>query len=92
MSTLKSRNIILDDRRTSLRLEHAVWDAIDEICLREGMTIHQLCAHVERHTGERHAGERSLSAGIRVFVLRYFREAATEDGHLAAGHGASGPA
>ncbi|SDF90920.1 Predicted DNA-binding protein, contains Ribbon-helix-helix (RHH) domain [Limimonas halophila] len=84
MSTLKSRNVLLDGRRTSLRLERAVWDALDEICQREGMNLNQVCTHVERQRAER-----SLAAGIRVFVLHYFREAATEAGHAAAGHGAN---
>lgn len=29
----------------------------------------------------------SLSTALRLFVLGYYREAATEPGHIAAGHG-----
>jgi len=82
MSTVKSRNVILDDRRTSLRLELAIWDALEEICAREGITLNQLCMRVERQRGPR-----SLAAAIRVYALQYFREAATEPGHAEAGHG-----
>jgi predicted DNA-binding ribbon-helix-helix protein len=82
MSTLVSRNVTLDGRRTSLRLERAMWDALEEICRRENQSIHDVCAHVERTRAER-----TLTAGIRVFILEYFRAAATEAGHAAAGHG-----
>ncbi|MBK1697121.1 ribbon-helix-helix domain-containing protein [Rhodovibrio salinarum] len=82
MSTLVSRNVTLEGRRTSLRLERAMWDALEEICLREHQSMHDLCAHVDRIRAER-----TLTAGIRVFILEYYRRAATEDGHIGAGHG-----
>ena len=81
-STLVSRNVSVDGRRTSLRLEPPMWDALEEIARREKMTIHQLCTQVD---ARRH--ESSLTAAIRVFTLSYFRAAATEDGHGRAGHG-----
>ena len=82
MSTLVSRNVTLEGRRTSLRLEKAMWDALEEICLREGRSMHDLCAHVERIRAER-----TLTAGIRVYILEYYRRAANEHGHAEAGHG-----
>jgi predicted DNA-binding ribbon-helix-helix protein len=82
MSTLVSRNVTLEGRRTSLRLERAMWDALEEICMREEQSMHDLCAHVDRIRAER-----TLTAGIRVFILEYYRRAATEDGHSHAGHG-----
>lgn len=86
MSTLVSRNVTLEGRRTSLRLERAMWDALEEICLRERQSIHDLCAHVDRTRAER-----TLTAGIRVFILEYYRRAATEAGHVEAGHGTLAP-
>jgi predicted DNA-binding ribbon-helix-helix protein len=82
MSTLVSRNVTLHGRRTSLRLEAPMWDALREICVREGRSMHEICAYVEQTRTER-----TLTAGIRVFILNYFRTAATEDGHVAVGHG-----
>jgi predicted DNA-binding ribbon-helix-helix protein len=72
----------IGDRRTSLRLEPIMWDALADIARREGMSLHDVCAMVE----ERRQAS-SLTAAIRVFVLAYFRAAATEDGHAAVGHG-----
>ncbi len=59
-----------------------MWDALDEICHREGMTLSQLCQRID----ERRRAS-SLTAAIRVFILTYFRGAATESGHADAGHG-----
>jgi predicted DNA-binding ribbon-helix-helix protein len=81
-STLVNRNVFVGTRRTSLRLEPAMWDALMEICRREEMTIHQLCALVD----ERRRAS-SLTAAIRVFIVTYFRSAATEEGHASIGHG-----
>ena len=81
-STLANRNVRIGQRRTSLRLEPAMWDALDEICRREGLTRHQLCTRIDRH-----GRASTLTAAVRVFVVGYYRAAATEDGHANIGHG-----
>ena len=86
-SRLQSRNVTVDGHRTSLRLEQDVWDALEEICSREGLNAHELCTHIElRRTGS------SRTAAVRAFVLSYFREAASDTGHVRAGHGVMGQA
>ena len=82
-SRLLSKNVTVDGHRTSLRLEQDVWDAIEEICDREGINVHDLCTFVER----RRSGS-SRTAAVRAFILGYFREAASDKGHSQAGHGA----
>lgn len=82
MSTLISRNITLSDRRTSIRLEPEMWDALNEICTRESRTVHDLCAQIDRERTQS-----GLTAGVRVYILNYFRAAATEDGHAGISHG-----
>ena len=82
MSTLVSRNVTLQDRRTSVRLEPAMWEALDEICRREGRTINELCGMIDRQRRES-----KLTAAIRVFVMAYYRAASTDEGHVGAGHG-----
>ena len=79
MSTLISRNISLADRRTSIRLEPEMWDALSEICAREGRSLHDICRQIE---GMR--SQSGLTTAVRVFILNYFREAATEEGHALA--------
>ena len=82
-SNLVSRNIIVDGHRTSIRLEPAMWGALLKIAERENMTVHQLGTRIDRLRDPRCG----LTAAIRVFLLAYFQEAATEEGHARAGHG-----
>lgn len=82
-SRLQSRNVTVGGHRTSLRLEQDVWSALEEVCSREGLSVHELCTRIEaRRTGS------SRTAAVRAFVLGYFREAASDTGHVRAGHGA----
>jgi predicted DNA-binding ribbon-helix-helix protein len=80
-STLRSGNVTVAGRRTSIRLEPAMWRALREISAREGKTMHALVTDIERGRAQS-----SLTAAIRVFLLDYFRAAATEEGHRRAGH------
>lgn len=82
-STLVSRNVTIAGCRTSIRLEPDMWSGLSEICRRERGTLHQICTLVAGRKKE----NTSLTAAIRVFVMSYFRAAATEEGHSKAGHG-----
>jgi len=81
-STLVNRNVTVAGRRTSMRLEPAMWEALHQICTREGKSLKELVTEIDRHRQES-----SLTAAIRVYLLRYFRAAATDEGHRLAGHG-----
>ncbi len=82
-SRLVNRNIMAQHGRTSIRLEPELWDALAEICRREGISTGELMRRIE--AGKPHAGGRT--SAVRVHVLEYFRAAATDEGHAAAGHG-----
>jgi predicted DNA-binding ribbon-helix-helix protein len=82
-STLVSRNITVNGKRTSVRLEPEMWRALKEISARENCTIHELCSLISFRKNKR----TSLTAAIRVFLMLYFRAATTDDGHVKAGHG-----
>ncbi len=92
---IKSRNVCVNGRRATLRLERAVWEALEEVSLRESVSVNDLCALIaERLSRNRRLEEdeaSNLTSAVRVFVTAYFREAATEDGHGAAGHGRGNP-
>jgi predicted DNA-binding ribbon-helix-helix protein len=81
-SRLINRNVNATSGRTSMRLEPEVWDALREICLREGCDLGELIQRVE---GAGDEGGRT--SAVRVHVLQYFRAAATDSGHREAGHG-----
>ncbi len=82
-STLISRNITVLGKRTSVRLEPEMWRALKDIARRESCTIHDLCSLIALRKNV----HTSLTAAIRVFLMLYYRAAATEEGHKKAGHG-----
>lgn len=65
------RNVTIDGRRTSLRLEETYLSALHDISRDTGIEINELvnfiaaCRHVD-----------SLTTAIRIFVLAYWREQA----------------
>jgi predicted DNA-binding ribbon-helix-helix protein len=81
-SRLINRNVVAGRGRTSMRLEPELWDALLEICQREGQDISRLVRQIE---AAGHSGGRT--SAVRVFVVQYFRAAASEAGHEAARHG-----
>ncbi len=79
---LTTRNVFVSGRRTSIRLEPPMWDALQEIAQRERRTVSDLATFVAQQRNHS-----TLTAAIRVFIMTYFRDAATSTGHLKAGHG-----
>jgi predicted DNA-binding ribbon-helix-helix protein len=71
MSSLINRNVTVAGRRTSIRLEAAMWDALSEIAGREERTINAICTRVEKRVQES-----TLTSGLRVYILNCFRRAA----------------
>ena len=84
-SRLICRNITLPDGRTSIRLEPEVWAALGEICKREAITPGELAMRAT--TAIKGVNEGGRTSAIRIYILKYFRESATKDGHARAGHG-----
>lgn len=82
-TTLVSRNVTVMGKRTSVRLELEMWQALKEISERENCTIHDICTLIKMRKNP----ITSLTAAIRVFLMLYFRASSTEEGHQGAGHG-----
>lgn len=82
-STLVIRNVVVLGKRTSLRMEPEMWDALADVAAREGHNVHDICTRIV----ERKPPAASLTAAIRVFLVNYYRLASTDEGHLKAGHG-----
>ena len=80
---LVSRNVTIDGHRTSMRLEKNMWDALGEVSEREHVSIQDICTVIKRIKPK----NLSLTSAIRGFLLDYFRNAATEEGHMRTGHG-----
>ena len=78
-SRLINRNVIAQSGRTSMRLEPELWDALQEICLLETISLSDLVQRIER---EGHPGGRT--SAIRVHVVTYFRKIARSGGGVSA--------
>lgn len=72
---LRSRNVTINGRRTSLRLEQAFCDGLSDICEREGLSVHELCSLIDLH---RHGSSRT--SAVRAFIVTYFRNVAGSSG------------
>jgi predicted DNA-binding ribbon-helix-helix protein len=82
ISRLVNRNVVAERGRTSMRLEPELWDMLTEICDREAQDMSTLVRQIE---ASGHAGGRT--SAVRVYIANYFHSAATESGHMGAGHG-----
>ena len=95
VASLTSRTLKLSGRDVTIKLEPSYWEGLEEICRREDLTVDELCYDVRDRMEQQ--GRRSTQAGVslanalRVFVVGYFRQAATERGHARAGHGQGRP-
>ena len=67
-SATRQRFIRLGTRRTSVRLEDALWEALREIVAEDGLSVHELCARI-------HAGRRdgTYTSTLRVFIVDRMR-------------------
>ena len=65
---LVCKNVIVNGRRTSMRLDRETWISLGDICDREGITIHELCSKLDKVRNRS-----GLSSANRLFVLTYFR-------------------
>ena len=75
-SRLVNRNVVAGRGRTSMRLEPELWDALAEICMRERQDLPSLMRQIE---AVGYAGSRT--SAVRVFVVQYFRSAASQFEH-----------
>jgi predicted DNA-binding ribbon-helix-helix protein len=65
---MQMRNVRIGGRRTSIRLEPTLWDAVEEICARERLGLGALC---ERIAAERPGG--NFTSALRCWVVDYYR-------------------
>lgn len=83
MTRLMNKIILINNRRTSMRLCRKEWDALYEVCKIERISKNHLIEMIEANKSE----ILGLTYSTRLFLVAYFREAASEDGHKKAGHG-----
>ena len=62
------KNVFVGPRRTSVSLEIQVWDALDDVCFREEVTLDEICSDINRRRLSS-----SMSSSLRMFLLIYYR-------------------
>lgn len=62
------RNVRIQGRRTSVRLEPEFWEGLNELLVRENVSLDEFCDHVNARKGEA-----SFSSTLRSQILGYFR-------------------
>ncbi|MFP5512321.1 MAG: ribbon-helix-helix domain-containing protein [Alphaproteobacteria bacterium] len=70
------RNIVVNGRRTSMKLEASVWNYLGEIAQGRGKTVSTIISEIE--TGLPDDAD-NLSGEVRMFVLNYYRKIAEGD-------------
>lgn len=86
-SRLVNRNVVAGRGRTSMRLEPELWEALADICEHEDTDIGELIRRIERS-----APSGSRTSAVRVYIVRYYRDAAAEARHRTTGHAGAGQA
>ena len=69
-SSLTIRNVVVAGRRTSVRLEPVMWEALRDIARGRSMPLNDLVTEIDRHRGAP-----SLTAAIRVYIVDFYRNA-----------------
>jgi predicted DNA-binding ribbon-helix-helix protein len=71
-SALTIRNIVVDGHRTSVRLEPVMWEALRDIAGFRGVHLNDLVTEIDRQRVVP-----NLTAAIRVYIVNYYRTAAS---------------
>lgn len=69
MTKLANRIININKRKTSMRLCSKEWEALDDICKREGINRNRLIEMIENAKTER----LGLTYSTRLFLVLYYR-------------------
>ena len=66
---LVSKNVKISGRRTSVRLEQQMWDALRDITIVEKCSIHDICTFVDISKAEK----ASFTEVLRVYLMLYYK-------------------
>jgi predicted DNA-binding ribbon-helix-helix protein len=70
VSSLAMYNVVVGRHRTTVRLEPAMWDALNDIARRRQVTVDALVTEIDR----RRAAP-GLTAAIRAYIVGFYRDA-----------------
>ncbi|EPX87131.1 Ribbon-helix-helix domain protein [Rubellimicrobium thermophilum DSM 16684] len=67
MGAPRKRSLTLHGHRTSVSLEDAFWEVLQEAARAEGLSVNALCTRID----EERDPETALASAIRVWLLRW---------------------
>jgi predicted DNA-binding ribbon-helix-helix protein len=68
MAAPQARTVFLRDRKTSVRLEPVMWEALRDIAHDNGVTVNDLVDRIDRNR----EGDEGLTAAIRVHIVAFY--------------------
>jgi len=71
---MMTRNVVIGNRRTTIRLEGAMWEAFDDVCQILQITPHEFCTQIEQ---VRDGVNRAQA--IRAVIVKYLRLSINKD-------------
>ncbi len=66
---LAMHSVTINGRRTTMRLEPSIWNALSRIAEDQRLTVNQLCSRID---GSR--GEMAMTAAVRAYVVFYLQK------------------
>jgi len=68
-SRLAMRSVTINGRRTTMRLEPSMWNALRRIAETHNLTVNQLCSKIDSSRGEM-----SMTAAVRSYIVSYLQQ------------------
>ena len=72
-SRLTMRSVTINGRRTTMRLEPSMWNALRRIAETNSMTVNQLCSKIDSSRGKM-----SMTAAVRSYIVSYLQQMPTQ--------------
>ena len=67
-SQLSMRSVTINGRRTTMRLEPSMWNALQRIASDNGATVNQICSQIDSSRGDL-----SMTAAVRSYIVSYLQ-------------------
>lgn len=69
-TSLVTKNVVVAGKRTSVRLEKELWQALALICRTDKQSINEICTLVERRRDD----SGGFTSALRVYIIQRLRQ------------------
>lgn len=77
----------VNGRHTSVRLEPALWECLEEICEIDGYNFGEIIGLIEQRQIKKYGKCPNLASAIRIFITYYYRSAVADCSRLSVEQG-----